>query len=103
MLYGWGMELEISSSPRSTWVWARDAAESEEIHRVLTAARCSTYPANGLPAGTFALELDIGVVAMECLNALARVGYTFRWHTQQYEMNRPSIFLGINVSPPRGE
>ena len=92
-------ELELSTSPRSTWVWAADVAEADQLRELLTEAGCSPMDAVGSKAEPRVLDLDIGVVALDGLEALVRAGYTFRWHPGQYALNRSETLYGIAVQP----
>ncbi len=48
------------------------------------------------------LDLDIGVVALEGLEALGRADYTFRWHPGQSSLNRAPVLYGVTVADPVG-
>lgn len=93
-----GMELEISTSPRATWVWATDLDHAEELRKILTAARCAVSTAAGRNSEPRVLDIDIGVVALDGLEALQRSGYTFRWHAGQHELNRSTNLFGLAVA-----
>jgi hypothetical protein len=93
------MELEISTSPRSTWVWAPDDAAAAEVRSALDAARQSWYPAEGRNSERRVTDLDIGVVAMEALGALADAGYTFRWHPVEAPWHSEEQIYGVPVGP----
>jgi hypothetical protein len=91
-------ELELSTSPRATWVWAVDEDHARELRELLAAAGCSAYPAAGRNAEARVLDLDIGVVAADGLDALVVAGYSFRWSVQQADANRGSDLYGIPVA-----
>lgn len=95
--YGLVMLLEISTSPRSTWLWANDAEQAEQLRELLTAAGCEVYSAAGQNAEPRILDLDIGVVAGEGLMALAAEGYGFIWHHSQHVLNRGQTVLGVPI------
>lgn len=95
-------ELELSTSPRATWVWAADVDEAEQLRGILTAAGCSPVAAAGGNAEPRVLDLDIGVVALDGLEALGRAGYTFRWHSGQSPLNRAPALYGVAVADPAG-
>lgn len=94
-------DLEVSSSPRSTWVWARNDAQAAQLLAILLAADCSVEPARGRNAESRVLDIDIGYEALGAFNVLAGAGYSFRWHPRQHELNRHSTFLGHEVVDPR--
>lgn len=97
------MELELSKSPRSTWVWAPDVDEAERLRVILTEARCSVYPSSGRNSEPRILDLDIGVDALEGLTTLAKAGYSFRWHESVSPLNRTPVLYGASVSPAEAE
>ena len=66
---GYGdMELEISTSPRSTWVWAPDDQTGEAVRAILTAAGQAGHAAAGPNAEARVTDVDIGVVALDALD-----------------------------------
>lgn len=89
------MELELSTSMRSTWVWAVDAEHARELLALLGKG---AHPATGRNAEDRVIDIDIGVVAHYALEALLRAGYTFRWSPQQHELNREADFYGVAVA-----
>ena len=91
------MNLEISTSPRATWIWAQNAAEAESLREILTAAHCSFSDPTGKNANPRILDLDLGIVAAEGLLALEMAGYSFQWHATQHELNRQPTFLGQTI------
>ncbi|TFB89965.1 hypothetical protein [Cryobacterium luteum] len=91
------MKLEISTSPRVTWVWAQDPAEAGSLREILTAAHCSYSDATGKNAESRILDLDIGIVAAEGLTALKAAGYSFQWHSTQHELNRQPTLFGLTI------
>jgi hypothetical protein len=92
------MQLELSTSPRTTWVWAPNAKDAEKLRSVLVAAGRSVSNAIGRNAEPRVLDLDIGVDAMECLEVLQKAGYSFCWHPTQHELNRQPHLYGVAVS-----
>jgi len=98
MAYGSKMQLELSTSPRATWVWAHDVAEAERLSDILTAADRSVSPATGKNAAPHILNLDIGVDAADGLATLKEAGYSFRWHPTQHELNRGPTLFGLTVA-----
>jgi hypothetical protein len=78
-------------------VWSRDVEEHERVYAILIAAGCTVWNATGTKGDPHALNIDIGVVAQESLLALDKAGYSFRWHPDQYEMNRGAELFGIPV------
>lgn len=91
------MELELSTSPRSTWVWFPDTHTLGLAEDELTAAGCSVRRVVGIPGVERVLDIDIGVEALEGMLALDAAGYTFRWHESQHVMNRVDRF-GIAIA-----
>ena len=95
------MQLLVSSRPRSTWVWAADFAELAQLQDILAAAGCVCYlviPRTGGKPPAPALDIDIGVVALDALTSLIDAGYTLRWHETQSELNRRGNLYGAPVT-----
>jgi len=92
------MELELSTSPRATWVWAGDEDQAELLRTSLNAAGCEASAARGGNAESRTLDLDIGVVALEGLQFLLDAGFSFRWHPGQHALNRAERLYGIPVA-----
>lgn len=95
------MELELSTSPRSTWVWAADIDQVAALREILgPGARAAV----GRNSEDRVLDLDIGVVAADALDALAAAGYSFRWHAeQQHPLNRTADIYGVPVAGAEGQ
>jgi hypothetical protein len=91
------MKIKISTSPRAIWVWARDVAETKSLREILTAAHCSFSDPTGKDPDPRILDLDIGIIAAQGLNALELAGYSFQWHPTQHELNREPTLLGVTV------
>lgn len=92
------MELELSTSPRATWVWAEDRDQAALLQGILNAGGCQVSAAQGGNAEVRTLDLDIGVVAMEGLERLQGAGYSFRWHPGQHPLDQADHLYGIPVS-----
>ena len=92
------MQLELSTSPRATWVWARDTAVAQRLSDILAAAGRSVSAATGKNAEPRILDLDIGVDAADGLATLEEAGYSFRWHPAQRELNRGATLFGLAVT-----
>lgn len=58
------MELEISTSPRATWVWAADERLAVKLRASLNAAGQEAAAARGGSAESRTMDLDIGGVAL---------------------------------------
>ena len=92
--------LDISTSPRATWVWGADRGQAEELQAALSAAGHQVSAVRGGNADSRTLYLDIGAVALEGLQFLLDAGYVFRWHPGQHPLNRAEHLYGIPVSTP---
>lgn len=72
-------ELGVTRSSRSTWVWARHAEECEMARAALDAAgglaHWSQAIRYGMPVENVS-DVDIGVDALEALDALEAAGFT---------------------------
>lgn len=93
-------ELLLSTSPRSTWVWAASADEATAVRHVLAAARRHWDP--GYRRGIeveHVTDIDIGADAFGSLEALVAAGWAFRWHPTQEPMNRRPVQYGVPVAP----
>ncbi len=86
-------ELEISTSPRATWVWASDRGKAELLQTALYDAGHRVALARGGNTERRTLDLDIGAVALEGMQLLLDVGHSFRWHPGQHPLNsgRPPV------------
>ncbi len=94
------MELELSTSPRSVWVWAPEIDHANVLRTALLAAGCGVWAAEGGSAESRLLDIGIGVEALDALTVLAGAGHTFRWHPSQYRLNMTSNLWGMAVAPP---
>lgn len=92
------MELELSTSPRATWVWTVDEAQAVALRDSLRAAGHEAAAARGGNAEPRTLDLDIGATALEGLQFLRDAGYSFRWHPGQHPLNRAEHLYGIPVA-----
>lgn len=90
--------LEISTSPRATWVWAADRGQPEELQAALSAAGHQVSAAHGGNAENRTLDLDIGAVALEGLQFILEAGYSFRWHPGQHPLNTAEHLYRIPVA-----
>lgn len=95
------MKLDLSKSPRATWVWANDVEECVQVRTILNDAGCTAWSVTGENGDPRALNIDIGVVAMEGLLVLKKAGYAFRWHPDQSELDRGPELFGIPVDEER--
>lgn len=92
-------ELGVSTSPRRTWVWAPDEESAERVREVLTAAGTDWRQAQlGGIASSAVTDIDVGVVALESLEALVAAGMSFRWADQQAPENRSPDLYGIPIA-----
>ena len=97
------MELEVSTSPRSTWVWAHDDEEAARLQVMLLAANCSVRSASGRNSESRVLDIDIGYEAFDAVKVLLGAGYSFRWHPDQYVLNRRPTLFGFPIVDPDDE
>lgn len=93
------VELEVSKSPRSTWVWAPGEASAAEVRAALEAAGHSWYRAEGRGSESRVTDIDIGGAAMDALAALASAGYTLRWHAVEAAGQPGDHLYGVPVAP----
>ena len=84
-------ELQLSSSPRTTWLWAPDEDTARRVRKLV-----GGRPAYALPLVT---DIDIGVVALEACEALAAAGFTFAWHESEHPLNRHNWFCRLPGMP----
>jgi hypothetical protein len=79
--------LLIATSPRSTWITARDEATARRVREVL-----GPRAADVRRRGVFdPLAVDVGVgVGVEAGDLLLAEGFTFGWHDDQHPLNRES-------------
>ena len=110
------MELEITSTPRDTLVWAPTDTEANQLRRELTDAGflvLDAYPwelqQHGLmPEGEHdefdperIFNVEIGAEANATLQALVDSGHSLIWHRWQTRLARK--IWGVSVAiPPRG-
>jgi len=92
------LALELSTSPRATWVWAADQDQAEVLQTSLNVAGHEAVAARGGNAESRTLDLDIGAVALEGLQFLQDAEYSFRWHPEQHPLNRAERLHGIPVA-----
>lgn len=95
------MELALSTTPRETWVWADSDQQKGQIQALLADAGCLVLPTAEPHSEPRAINVEIGVTAMDSLQALERAGASFRWHPSQYELNRAPQLFGIPVRNSR--
>lgn len=74
-------ELGVTTTPRSTWVWARNADECDAARAAIDAAgglaRWRQAYRGGEPVRNVS-DIDIGVDALEAELALEAAGFTLR-------------------------
>lgn len=95
------MELALSTAPRETWVWTDNDQQKEQIQALLADAGCLVLPALEPHPEPRAINIEVGVTAMDSLQALERSGARFRWHPSQHELNRNPQLFGIPVQCSR--
>lgn len=92
-----GRTLQISSSPRSTWLWAPDQDTVGRVREVLGDWSPVRHRGEELP---LVMDIDICVMAYETCLKLAEAGFTFDWHESEHPLNRdnwPSQLPGMPV------
>lgn len=78
--YAGFMILGVSTSPRRTLLWAVDLDSATHTRAVLTAHGVDWRPGElGGLTSELVTETEVGVVALEALEALVDAGFTFRW------------------------
>jgi hypothetical protein len=77
-------ELQISTSPRSTWVWSPDEDTARRVQE-MTGGRPAYRRGERLDLVS---DVDIGVTALATCGALAAEGFTFTWHESEHPLNR---------------
>ena len=90
--------LLVSTSPRSTWIWAPDTATCDRVRAALTASASTWREAvrYGEPVENVT-DVEIGWDATQACEALAASGFSFGWHPDQFPMNRSSRRLGVSI------
>jgi hypothetical protein len=91
--------LKISTSPRSTWLWADDAQTVQLVRAVLDAGGYKWAVARrGQVEFPLVTDIEIGPVALDACQTLAAASFTFDWHDGQHVLNRagwPTTLPGI--------
>jgi len=91
--------LEVTTSPRSTWLWAATVDAAAAVRALLDAHSMSwELPyryGREVPQVT---DVEIGVTAAEACEVLAEAGWTFRWHPDQEPLNRRETLRGVPIS-----
>lgn len=86
-------QLQFSSRPRSTWLWAPD---EDTARRVRGYGRPAYRHNEELP-----LVTDIGVTAWDACRYLAEDDFTFTWHESEHPSNRSGWPADLPGMPPR--
>lgn len=82
-------ELAVTTSPRSTWLWAADRPTALAVRAALDTAGMFWAPASqGQTESPLVTDIEIGVVALDACHMLAEEGFTFRWRDDQPHENR---------------
>lgn len=93
--------LQVTTSPRSTWLWAATDADAAEVRALLNAGAHFWVPAyrHGREVARVT-DVEIGATALEALEALTGAGWSLRWHPNQHPLNQRDTLLGFPVAPP---
>lgn len=71
-------QLGVTSTPRSTWIWARNSEECAQARRAISSAgglaRWAQALRYGRPVENVS-DIDIGVDALEAMEALEAAGF----------------------------
>lgn len=93
-------DLQISTSPRMTWLWAPDTDTARLARSTLDAAGEYWQPAQrGREQLPLVTDVEIGVTALEACQTLEAAGFTFSWHEDQPGDNRggwPASLTGVD-------
>lgn len=73
-------ELQVSTSPRMTWLWAPDEHAAQRV-REITSGSSATHRGEALALVT---DVGIGVEALAACEELAKAGFTFTWHGSEH-------------------
>lgn len=104
--------LYVSTSPRSTWVWAPNAVTASAVRGILSEESLVAVSVTSRSELTSwrgpvdvpdeearnATDIDIGVDAGSALAVLRKAGYELVWHATQDENNRGLSLFGVPVS-----
>lgn len=88
-------ELQLSISPRATWLWAPDSATARHV-REMTAGRPAVRDGHEVPLVT---DIDVGADALQACEPLAAAGYTFTWHESEHPLNQYGWPAGLPGMP----
>ncbi|MFB7252506.1 hypothetical protein [Microbacterium sp. NPDC056234] len=110
------MDLEITSTPRETHVWAATAQQADQLRRELTDSGFLVRDADPwelnqqslIPEGEHLefdpariIDVSIGADANATLHALVDSGHTLIWHRWQTRLARKIWGVAVAI-PPRG-
>ncbi|GIG40734.1 hypothetical protein [Cellulomonas phragmiteti] len=94
-------ELQVTTSPRSTWLWAASDADAAEVRALLDAGAHFWVPAyrygNEVARVT---DVEIGATALDACETLTASGWVLRWHPDQHPLNRRNTLLGLPIAQP---
>lgn len=97
--------VEISTSPRATWLWASDELTARDLRARLEETGSQWQPARrGGAVQSLVTDVDIGVEAFTACEVLAAAGYTFQFHASEHELDGddwPAALPGMLQRPPR--
>ncbi|MFC7344503.1 hypothetical protein [Saccharopolyspora griseoalba] len=77
-------EIQVSTSPRATWIWAPDEDIAQRVRAV----------SGGQPVQarnkdlSLVTNVGIGVDALQACQSLASAGFSFSWHPDQHPWDR---------------
>jgi len=87
--------LLIATTPRSTRIQCPDSETAKAV-RALLGAKGRDVRSRGV-LDPLAVDVGIGVQALGAGEVLMAAGYEFRWHAEQYALNRASTAWGLPV------
>ena len=93
-------ELLVSTSPRSTWLWAATDDDAAAVRALLDAEEQYWTPARRYGQElSHVTDVEIGSAAQDSCAVLTAAGWSLRWHPDQHPLNRRETLLGFPMAP----